>query len=96
MPDAQTAQGPGGGRSSSGAGLLRDAVPTADVREFPGLDALLAAAPASATRRTGARGLRRASWTTWSSVWIEPRYAQEPDAVPALLTPNPHDLCAAP
>ena len=133
VPDVQTAQGLrwGAERSSSGAGLLRDAVPTADVRDFTDLDALLKAVESGevdaavldlpvALVATGDRpalrvsarfarsdqyavevrdaGQRDALDRALRSLvaegvlddlvdrWLEPRYAQEPDTVPALRT----------
>ena len=129
----QTARGCAAERSSGSAGALRDAVPTADVRDFPDLVALLEAVECGgvdaavldlpvALVATGDRpalrvsarfarsdqyavevrdaGQRDALDRALRSLvaqgvldelverWLEPRYAQEPDAVPALRTEN--------
>lgn len=133
VPDVQTAQGLrwGAERSSSGADVLRDAVPTADVRDLPDLDALLAAVESGEVEaavldlpvalvatgdrpalRVAARFARADQYAIevrdaaqrdaldralrslvaegvvddLVEQWLEPRYAQEPDAVPALRT----------
>lgn len=133
VPDVQTAQDLrwGGERSSSGADVLRDALPAADVRDYPDLDALLAAVEAgevdaavldlpvalvAAGDRSALRVAARFARSDQYAIevrdadqrdaldqalralvaqgvvddlverWLEPRYAQDPDTVPALRT----------
>ena len=132
VSDVQTARGCAAERSSGSAGALRDAVPTADVRDFPDFDELLEAVECGevdaavldlpvalvATDRPALRVLARFARSDQYAVevrdagqrdaldralrslvaqsvldelverWLEPRYAQELDAVPALRTEN--------
>jgi len=133
VPDVQTAQDLrwGAERSSSGADVLRDALPTAAVRDYPDLEALLGAVEAGevdaavldlpvalvaagdrSALRVASRFARSDQYAVEVRVadqrdavdralrslvaqgvvddlvgcWLEPRYAQDPDTVPALRT----------
>ncbi|MDQ3029361.1 MAG: transporter substrate-binding domain-containing protein [Actinomycetota bacterium] len=133
VPDVSTARELrwGAEQSSSGADVLRDALPTAAVRDYPDLDALLAAVEAAevdaavldlpvalveASERPALRVASRFARSDQYAVeirdadqrdaldralrslvaqgvlddlverWLEPRYAQDPDTVPALRT----------
>lgn len=133
VPDVQTAEGLrwGAERSSSGADVLRDAVPRANIRDYPDLDTLLDAVEAgtvdaavidlpvaliAAGDRPALRVASRFARSDQYAVevrdadqrdaldqalrslvargvvddlvrrWLEPRYAQDPDSVPAVRT----------